>query len=280
MKPGDLKKLLVDTLPMVFEAGECIMEVYSRDDLEIELKEDQSPLTLADRASHTILTSRLQKSGYPVLSEEGTGTSWELRKKWDHFWLVDPLDGTKEFINGNGEFTVNIALIEKGQPVLGIMYLPVFGSLYYAARSVGSFFFRKKEGSSFPEDFHDWISESEKLPGDHRTDEIRVSGSRSHQSEATVKYIEKLKSRHENIVFTPAGSSLKFGLIAEGRAEVYPRFGPTMEWDIAAGEIIVRESGGTVLQADGSPMEYNKKELRNPWFIAKSRSFIELEQQR
>ena len=198
------------------------------------------------------------------MSEEGKHLAFKDRKEWNVFWLVDPLDGTKEFIKRNGEFTVNVALIENGHPVLGVVYVPVFGSLYFASKSIGAFKLDdalnnrshlEKEAISLP--YKSW---------DKR--HLNVVGSRSHMSEETMNYLEKLKDEYESVEVVSKGSSLKLCLVAEGEAQLYPRFAPTMEWDTGAGQAIVEFSGGLVLNyPDLKPLRYNKENLRNPWFI-------------
>ena len=241
-------------------------------DFAIEHKEDRSPLTLADRRSHEVITegiARLHDMQLPLLSEEGKNIPYEERRSWDLFWLVDPLDGTKEFIKRNGEFTVNIALIQQGRPVLGVIYIPVMDIFYFGARGLGSYCIDNTTVLSAGS-LEEILNSASKLPLVRRHAPcVTVVGSRSHMSGETEHFINDLKERHGEIEFISAGSSLKFCLIAEGKADVYLRFAPTMEWDSAAGQAIVEQAGGKVLRADtGGPLIYNKESSLNPWFIA------------
>ena len=236
-------------------AGQAIMEVYDSD-FTVEHKDDRSPLTLADKRSHDIIQDRLSAIAnwtLPILSEEGRTIGYEERLKWESFWLVDPLDGTKEFIKRNGEFTVNIALIHRGRPVLGIISVPVSGLLYYAADGKGAY--REKQGVI------------KKLPLLNSRQRFTIVGSRSHATPEQEAFIDKMREKHGEVDFLSAGSSLKFCLVAEGKADVYPRLGPTMEWDTAAGQVIVEQSGGSVTDfRSGNPLVYNKEILLNPMF--------------
>jgi 3'(2'), 5'-bisphosphate nucleotidase len=236
------------------QACKEIMAVYDSGDFQAEAKGDKSPLTLADKMAHRKIVEVLQKTGLPVLSEEGKNIPFEERKNWEYFWLVDPLDGTKEFIKRNGEFTVNIALINNGIPVMGVVSIPVKAETYYASRGEGVFL--KKNGS---------VNQLEKRKRvDLSASGLRVVGSRSHMSPETDSFIKSLSDPS----FVSAGSSLKFLLLANGQADVYPRFAPTMEWDTAAAHAIVNEAGLKVLQS-GTDREltYNKPDLLNPHFL-------------
>jgi 3'(2'), 5'-bisphosphate nucleotidase len=246
-------------------AGE-ILEVYNAD-FDVEFKEDKSPLTLADQRSHTAIMDGLSSTGYPVLSEEGKTIPYETRKNWKRFWLVDPLDGTKEFVKKNGEFTVNIALIENGVPIIGVILVPVTGKLYFAGMDEGAFV------TTLENLDENAMMHSEKkripVPREDSGESYRVVCSRSHLSPETSEYIENLRPRHPKLEFVSIGSSLKLCLIAEGKADLYPRFGPTMEWDTAAGQAIVEISGGFVKESTTHhSLSYNKENLLNPWFIA------------
>ena len=233
------------------------MDVY-RSDFSVELKQDQSPLTVADRRSHEILSSYLHEHyPFPVLSEEGKDIPYEERRNWERFWLVDPLDGTKEFIKRNGEFTVNVALMQGCTPIAGIIYVPAKDVLYYAAKGQGAY---KRENDVIV-----------KLPlaGAERPARFTIVGSRSHRSVDFDDYVRTLEEKHGKVELISAGSSLKFCLVAEGRAHVYPRLGPTMEWDTAAGQAIVEEAGGSVREAGSDRLlSYNKMNLLNPHFVA------------
>jgi 3'(2'), 5'-bisphosphate nucleotidase len=244
------------------KAGAAIMTVY-RSPVSVEQKADRSPVTAADRLSHEIVTTTLKRNyAFPVLSEEGKRIEYDERRRWDTFWLVDPLDGTKEFINGNGEFTVNVALISGGVPVMGAIYVPVKDLLYYAVKGGGAY---KIE--------HELTV---RLPLRTERKGCTVVGSRSHASREFEEYVRTLRARHEDLAFVSAGSSLKFCLVAEGAADLYPRLGTTMEWDTAAGQLIVEEAGGRVVDAsDGRPLRYNKADLRNPHFIVSGSGYHE-----
>jgi 3'(2'), 5'-bisphosphate nucleotidase len=259
--------IILDAINAAIEAGCAIMKIYESDDFEIEHKSDKSPLTLADKTSDDIIKSVLENADYPILSEEGRDIDYSERKKWDNFWLVDPLDGTKEFIKKNGEFTVNIAFVSLGKPVLGIIYVPVKKELYFATTDYGAI--KCFDCESVFKSIEEIRLKGVKLPieqWDKRS--IAVVGSRSHMSEPTETFIEKLRSNYSDVKLISRGSSLKLCMVAEGGAHLYPRFAPTMEWDTAAGQAIVEVSGGEVLKyPDLAPLLYNKEELKNPWFI-------------
>jgi|SRR6185437_7384763 len=261
----------ITTLPpklaeLIVAAGEAILKVYDSP-FSVEYKEDNSPLTLADKLSHEIISTGLRKlSTYPVISEEMAEVSYEKRKIWNTFWLVDPLDGTKEFVKRNGEFTVNIALIENGKPTLGFIYIPVQGILYYAVQGKGAFKVARVESNKGEH----IIKAGKKLPlKENEHTEFTILGSRSHQSELTDAFITEQKAKHSSVRIITSGSSIKFCLVAEGIADAYPRFSPTMEWDSAAGQAIIEEAGKRVVLADGiTPLTYNKQSLVNPHFLA------------
>ena len=273
-------KLILTTILAAKRAGEAILEVYDSD-FAVEQKDDKSPLTLADKRSHEIIENVLEQtvtannSTVPILSEEGKEIPYDERIKWEYFWLVDPLDGTKEFIKRNGEFTVNIALIHKHKPVLGIIYIPVKDVFYFATINFGAY---KLENSSIlTEDLsiEELIDKSQRLPL-HSNDKttLTVVGSRSHTSEEFTEFVKQLNQKHENVEFISSGSSLKLCLVAEGKADVYPRFGPTMEWDTAAGQAIVEQAKGTVMETEtNEPLSYNKSNLLNPFFIVSRQDF-------
>jgi len=248
------------------EAGKAILEVYGTD-FSVEYKEDTSPLTLADQNAHNIIVSKLKNTEIPVLSEEGKSIPYNERRSWDTMWIVDPLDGTKEFVKRNGEFTVNIALVKNHTPVMGVVYAPVLDVLYIGDGSLGAFMI-KKAGSI--EDIMECLTDSNKIPFSTVKDYYGVVASRSHLSEETQLFIDKLKKEHKNIKIVSKGSSLKLCMVAEGVADIYPRFAPTMEWDTAAGDAVVRASGGMVTNAEtNKPLVYNKENLLNPWFVVK-----------
>jgi 3'(2'), 5'-bisphosphate nucleotidase len=229
------------------------MEIYNGPAFQVTHKEDKSPLTAADLASHHTIAAGLAKltPEWPVLSEESESTPYETRSQWPVFWLVDPLDGTKEFLKRNGEFTVNIALIEGDVPILGVVYAPATNKMYFAARNVGAF--KQEHGETSPIRVQRGS-----------TDATRVIISRSHAGDETELYTRQ----YGKCDFVPMGSSLKFCLVAEGIADVYPRSGPTMEWDTAAAHCILDQAGGSVTAADGERLRYNKPSLLNPGFLA------------
>lgn len=253
-----LEAHIVDQLiEIVKKAHREILAVYESEDLGVDYKSDESPLTAADQAANAIICEGLDRlpENYPVISEENKAVAYEIRKNYPRYWLVDPLDGTKEFIRRNGEFTVNIALVQQEAPVFGIVGVPVSGEIYWAAKGSGAWkmdAFGKKQkivASSFTMDD----------PG------LTVVASRSHLNEATATYIGQLKDPE----LLSRGSSLKLLALATGEAQLYPRLAPTMEWDIAAAQIILEEAGGKVCRhSDNQPLNYNKPDLLNPSFVA------------
>ncbi len=254
-------------------AGEEILDVYGGT-IAVDFKDDRTPLTEADRRAHARIAEILRPSGVPVLSEEGRSIPYEERRGWSRLWIVDPLDGTKEFIKRNGEFTVNIALVESGNPVLGVVLAPALGRLYGGCQGRGSFKLEMEAEKllslaardSFLEVF---LKLSAKLPLEKQGDRpFTAVASRSHMSPETTAYIDTLRAGHPDLSLASIGSSLKFCLVAEGEADIYPRFGPTMEWDTAAGHAVAVFSGARVVEsASGAPLAYNKPDLLNPWFI-------------
>jgi len=256
-----LEKINIDhILTIAEEAGKATLEIYDQD-FSIEEKEDRSPITEADKKSNQIILNSLIKlyPEIPYISEETKQTPYTERRDWNHFWLIDPLDGTKEFINKNGEFTINIALIKDQIPVLGVIYVPVKDVFYYAQMGKGSF---KIENGINAQAINATIkSDKEKLI---------VVGSRSHAGEALSEYLEKKREEYNEVELISSGSSLKFCLVAEGTADIYPRTGPTYEWDTAAGHAVVLESGKSVYDFEsGMPLVYNKENLLNGWFIVR-----------
>ncbi|TVZ41291.1 3'(2'), 5'-bisphosphate nucleotidase [Alteromonadaceae bacterium 2753L.S.0a.02] len=253
---GDFSLLLPHVNSAVKEAGYAILEIYNSPDLGVEYKEDNSPLTLADKAAHKLLLVGLESLGIgPVLSEEGADIPWQERSKWSQYWLVDPLDGTKEFIKRNGEFTVNVALIRNGEPILGSVYAPDKGILYYGAKGHGAF----KECDS-------QAAVSIKVASVPETqDNWRIVGSRSHQSDEFKQFVEIFP----DCEIVSMGSSLKLCLVAEGAADLYPRLGLTSEWDTAAAQAIVEAAGGKVINWETlEELRYNTKDaLLNPFFV-------------
>ncbi|WP_456397916.1 3'(2'),5'-bisphosphate nucleotidase CysQ [Desulfurobacterium sp.] len=273
-----MKDLLFTAIMTALKSGEAVLSVYERE-FAVEEKADRSPLTEADKLSHKVIISHLPD--YPILSEEGKEIPYEERSRWKRFWLIDPLDGTKEFIKRNGEFTVNIALIENGRPILGVVYAPVMKTLYYGALEIGAF---KVENGNFS--FLEEITSSEKfwkeienvtvkLPVSEEREEIIVVASRSHRNPETEAFIKKLEEKFGKVKAVSKGSSLKLCLVGEGKADVYPRLAPTMEWDTAAGQAVVEAAGGRVINYEtGEPLVYNKRDLLNPHFIVFRKGFV------
>lgn len=272
----ELRNLLSIAINASIKAGKLIMDVYYSNDFHVNLKSDNTPLTLADRLAHTEIANSLTKTRIPMLSEEGRNILYEERKGWEYFWLVDPLDGTKEFIKHNGEFTVNIALIINGFPILGVIYAPVLGDLYFSLKSEGSYKTTSiKPTSSSNLKYEELKLTATKLPLNQKRDKLTVVVSRSHMNQETEEYIKSLEKKYGEINYTNCGSSLKMCLIAEGAADLYPRFGPTWEWDTAAGQAIVEESGCHIVSMDTKHrLHYNKEEINNPWFIVKAKQEI------
>ncbi len=250
------------------KAGDAIMKIYDNsDDFQVQQKADESPLTIADQAANEVICRGLEnlKVKFPIISEENKSIDFQERKKYSHYWLVDPLDGTKEFIKRNGEFTVNIALIKNQRPVLGVVYAPVLDEMYFAVKNEGAFL-EKENVTSLNSRQATQLHASVFSKKDK---DLGVVCSRSHLNEATQNFVDKLDQ--PELVAT--GSSLKFLILAKGEAHLYPRLAPTMEWDTAAAQIILEEAGGKVLHAEtNEPLLYNKENLLNPHFIASGNS--------
>lgn len=240
-------------------AGDAILEIYQTD-FDVETKDDESPLTKADLAAHRIIVEGLATltPDVPVISEESNPPAFDVRSTWQRYWLVDPLDGTKEFISKNGEFTVNIALIENHQPVFGVVGVPARDAVYSGDVSENAAFRHDASG----------MTALHGRPMDE-TQPLVVVASRSHGGERLERYLEALATRFVDVSRTPVGSSLKLCILAEGRADLYPRLGPTSEWDIAAAHAVLAAAGGSVWTVDGQPLRYNAKEsFLNPEFFA------------
>ncbi len=246
------------------EAGKEILEVYARD-FEVENKEDNSPLTEADKRSHEAIMRYLEKTDLPVLSEEGKHLDYAERSAWKQFWLVDPLDGTKEFVKKNGEFTVNIALIEDGLPTYGIIYAPVLKKLFVGNVGQEAWVADEVTPDTRAEEVY---AKKSTIPVKKPAEPYIVVASRSHFSPETQDFVDELKKEKGSIDFASMGSSLKICLVAEGKADIYPRFGPTMEWDTGAGHAIAKAAGKQLIDHQtGEEMRYNKEDLLNHWFI-------------
>lgn len=246
-------------------AGEKIMEVYASDDFGTEQKADYTPITIADRQAHQTIAALLEATRLPLLSEEGIHLPYEQRKQWTTFWLVDPLDGTKEFIKRNGEFTVNIALIAHTHPIAGIIYAPVTRELHVGIVGQGAWKMINPRADCRLDQL---INAGIGLPEHQEAHPFTVAISRSHLDQQTTTYLEELRKLHPDLQLKRIGSSLKFCLIAEGVADCYPRFGPIMEWDTAAGHALVKAAGKNVyLMNQQTEINYNKENLKNPSFI-------------
>jgi len=265
-------------LPLIIKAsihaGQEVLKIYQTD-FEITYKADESPLTTADKRANEVIAGYLSQTSIPVLSEEGRDIPYNERKHWKQLWIVDPLDGTKEFIKKNGEFTVNIALVVDQQPVVGVIYAPVLDVIYFGEVGLGAY---KIQQASELFDAFDLFSHAEKLPKIEDKDYFGIVASRSHRSDKTNDLIHELEKKHADFRVITKGSSLKLCMIAEGEADLYPRFAPTSEWDIAAGHAIVKATGGRIYQAQIPDKEliYNKEDLLNPWFVAESKSVSQL----
>ncbi|MEX2542708.1 MAG: 3'(2'),5'-bisphosphate nucleotidase CysQ [Trueperaceae bacterium] len=254
MTDEELNRLAAQIADLAVEAGEKVLEIYAGD-FEVQAKADASPLTQADLASERHILAGLERltPDLPVLAEESGDIAFEQRREWHRAWLVDPLDGTKEFVKRNGEFTVNIALIEDGRPVLGVVHAPVLNVTYLASRGGGS-------------SRRDTDGESPIRVEAPRDEELRVVMSRSHANEATQRFLQRAEQGHR-VSAISQGSALKMCLVAEGKAHLYPRLGATMEWDVAAAQCVVEEAGGQLVTLDGLPMRFNRPDLVNGHFL-------------
>jgi 3'(2'), 5'-bisphosphate nucleotidase len=253
-------ELLPEVQRIAREAGNAILHIYEQADVQVDMKTDNSPLTQADLASHQYIVGSLQAltPDIPVLSEESQEVAVSTRQSWERFWLVDPLDGTREFLQRNGEFTVNIALIHGHRPVLGVVHVPVLALTYWAAEGHGAF-------KGTPEETRGLHANTA------LSQPLRIVASRSHSGPATEAFLASL-GRDYALEVVSKGSSLKLCMVAEGSADLYPRLGPTMEWDTAAAQCIVAQAGGQVTTLDNTPLQYNKANLLNPFFMVASPS--------
>jgi 3'(2'), 5'-bisphosphate nucleotidase len=257
--------LLHIAIEAALEAGKEILEIYTSDDFEVEIKGDNSPLTKADKTSHNVIVSYLDKTGIPILSEEGKEITYNQRKDWSQLWIVDPIDGTKEFIKRNGEFTVNIALVENQKTTLGVIFVPALRELYFSTSTIGAF---KVSVDLSTIDIQKSIENANKLPLERQDKTFTIVASRSHMSPETEKYVAEMRDKHGKVNLISKGSSLKLCMVAEGLANCYPRFAPTMEWDTAAGQAICEHAGFQVIDwKTKENMLYNRKELLNNWFL-------------
>ncbi len=253
----DLEKLLPAVVEIAVKAGAAILQVYESSDFDVEVKGDGSPLTRADREANDVIETALQQLpvDIPVLSEESGEEAFANRREWSTFWLVDPLDGTKEFVKRNGEFTVNIALIVQGKPVLGVVHTPVKNITHFGSLPGGAF----KISEKGTEPIHVRAATNSR---------VTMVASRSHAGAEVQAYQRNLGKRFDEIDIESMGSSLKMCLVAEGLADIYPRLGPTSEWDTGAAHCVVEAAGGRMLRLDGEPLIYNKPDILNPWFLA------------
>lgn len=275
MLDNELKTYLLPNLfNAAVRAGAAIMQVYKKkEDYGISIKSDNTPITDADRRAHETIKNYLGQTRIPILSEEGREMHYEERCNWELFWLVDPLDGTVEFIKGNNEFTVNIALMENNRTVASVVYIPYLEKIYLAWNGGGSF--RKENVVADPQagySYEQIFADLQRLPiASSRREHLVVAVSRSHKSPETQAYVDQLRERQPDLEVVEQGSSYKFCLLAEGAVDFYVRTTPTYEWDTAAGELILSEAGGETLSLPKyAPLEYNKTDLGNPWFVCRA----------
>ncbi len=266
-------------LPACLRAGARILEIYEDSgNLTVDLKSDNTPIIIADRDAHDIIKSYLSQTRIPLLSEEGREMRFDERREWDMFWLVDPLDGTREFIKGNNEFTVNIALVVNNRPVVGVIYVPYFEKIYFCEKGHGSFVKTGVVPDPAAEcSYEEVFAGAVRLPlHGKRNDPLRIAVSRSHRNEETDRHVAALRELHPAAEIVEQGSSYKFCMLAEGEVDYYARTTGTYEWDTAAGEVILSEAGGTTKSLpDLEKFAYNKESLLNPWFVCRSGHFQE-----
>jgi 3'(2'), 5'-bisphosphate nucleotidase len=256
---------LITAITAALQAGKSILDIYHSGAFDIEIKGDNSPLTKADKASHNVIMSYLEPTDIPVLSEEGRDIPYQERKDWKQLWIVDPIDGTKEFIKRNGEFTVNIALIENQRPIIGVIFVPVTGELYFSSKELGAY---KVKVNLEDYDLEALLEKANKLPLQREDNTFTIVASRSHMSAETESYVQQMREIHGEVNLISKGSSLKLCMVAEGTANCYPRFAPTMEWDTAAGQAICEHAGFQVIDwGTRENMLYNRKQLLNNWFL-------------
>tara|TARA_A100001015_G_scaffold213665_1_gene239705 strand:+ start:6806 stop:7594 length:789 start_codon:yes stop_codon:yes gene_type:complete len=262
-----MENLLKIAISASIEAGMAILEIYNSGEFDVEIKGDKSPLTKADKASHNVIMSFLSKTKIPVLSEEGNTIPYDERKNWNQLWIVDPIDGTKEFIKRNGEFTINIALIKNQKPFIGVIFVPVSVDLYFSSKEKGAF----KANVNFENFNIETLNLNvQKLPLKRDDSTFTIVASRSHMSTETENYVQTMYDIHGEVNLISKGSSLKLCMVAEGKADCYPRFAPTMEWDTAAGHAICEHAGFKVIDyMTNKSMLYNRKNLLNNWFTVK-----------
>ncbi|MDR1985321.1 MAG: 3'(2'),5'-bisphosphate nucleotidase CysQ [Prevotellaceae bacterium] len=265
-----MKMLFTTAVNAAIRAGAKIMEVYESGDFHIKAKSDLTPLTIADTLAHDEIKRTLNITRIPVISEEGRSIAYDERISWDLFWMVDPLDGTDEFINRTSDFTVNIALIQNGYPVIGIVYAPAYKRIYFAVKERGAYRKSNMEtdiNAKFS--YEEILENSAKLPlFNTGNGKLIVVTSRLHISPETSEYVNELRKKHSDITVIRRGSSLKMCMLAVGKADIYPRFDTTWEWDTAASQIIAEEAGFSVCSVENETrLSYNKENMQNPWFV-------------
>lgn len=268
------QQLMAKAYNAAVRAGAVILDIYKREDYHISLKNDQSPLTIADRRAHETIKEYLGSTRIPILSEEGREMLYDERKNWELFWLVDPLDGTKEFINGNNEFTVNIALMSDNEAVAAVVYVPYISRMFMAVKGGGAYV--KENVTALADSEADYASIGEgliSLPVATKGNEpMQIAISRSHNTPETFAHIDAIRSCVPDLEVVEQGSSYKFCMLAEGTVDYYVRTSNTYEWDTAAGELILAEAGGSTVAIDsGKHLAYNKELLNNPHFVARSK---------
>jgi 3'(2'), 5'-bisphosphate nucleotidase len=265
--PNSMKSYLKKAIETSINAGKIIMDIYENQIVAVETKADNSPVTIADQKANDYIEEALKNTQIPIMSEEGEHATYKVRKHWNQCWIVDPLDGTKEFIKRNGEFTVNIALVKNGKPLLGVIYIPAVKALYYAIASEQKAFKIELESHTIT---NDMLQDAVEIFPASESDVVTITSSRSYTNQQVLDLIAKLEGEQKQVELIKAGSSLKFCLMAEGKASYYPRYAPTMEWDTAAGQAICSAVGLEVYSLEtNSPLKYNKENLLNPWFIVR-----------
>jgi len=258
---------LMLAIQAALRAGEIILDVYEREHIEVELKDDASPVTEADRGASAAIAEILRMSGAFVVCEESVAPSYEERRGWNALWLVDPLDGTREFLKYNGEFTVNIALLDFDTPILGVIYAPARNEMYFSSHGCGAWYVGNvREAVNSEEGL---FGDAKRLPLQSEDRPFRVVASRAHMDEKTARYIDSFRDEHPDLEIVQVGSALKLAMVASGEADLYVRYGTTMEWDTAAGHALLSSVGKQLLTMDlGVDLRYNKEDLRNPSFVA------------
>ncbi|AXG68960.1 3'(2'),5'-bisphosphate nucleotidase CysQ [Kordia sp. SMS9] len=262
-----MNEYLYKAIETSVHAGGIIMDIYENQIVAVETKSDNSPVTIADKKANVYIEKELESTQIPVLSEEGEHAHYDIRQHWQQCWIVDPLDGTKEFIKRNGEFTVNIALVENGVSLLGVIYIPAVKSVYFAIPAEKKAFKLELEEHTITRDM---LTNAEQIFAADESDEITLTSSHSYTNQKVVDLIDTLETEGKEVNLIMAGSSLKFCLMAEGQASYYPRYAPTMEWDTAAGHAICNAVGLEVYSLEtNKPLKYNKENLLNPWFLVR-----------